>query len=348
MTWQGWLQIAVFAALITAAVKPLGGYIARIVDGRGRVRRALRADRERPLSPGRRRSGRGAELGRAMRSRCFGFTSSASSRSTLLQRLQNLLPLNPQQFDAVAPDLALNTAVSFATNTSWQSYGGETTLSYLSQMAGITVQSFLSGATGVAVAIALVRGFARRSAQTIGNFWVDLTRITLYVLLPICVVAGAVPGLAGRAANARRLCQRDDAGRRQSGPGARAGRLAGGDQAAERRRRRLLQRQLGASVREPDGAGRHRRDAADLPDRRGADQHVRPHGRRSASGLGAVRRDGGDVPGRPGGGLRQRGGAQPGVCPFAIDQAAGTGRPAATWRARRSASASRNPRCSPP
>ena len=101
----------------------------------------------------------------------------------------SLLPLNPQQFDAVAPDLALNTAVSFATNTSWQSYAGETTLSYLAQMAGITVQSFLSGATGIAVAIALVRGFARRSAQTIGNFWVDVTRITLYVLLPICVVA---------------------------------------------------------------------------------------------------------------------------------------------------------------
>jgi potassium-transporting ATPase potassium-binding subunit len=107
----------------------------------------------------------------------------------ILQRAQNLLPLNPRQFDAVTPDLALNTAVSFATNTSWQSYGGETTLSYLSQMAGITVQSFLSGATGVAVAIALMRGFARRSARTIGNFWVDVTRITLYVLLPICVVA---------------------------------------------------------------------------------------------------------------------------------------------------------------
>ncbi len=101
-----------------------------------------------------------------------------------------MLPLNPQQFDAVAPDLALNTAVSFATNTSWQSYAGETTLGYLPQMAGITVQSFLSGATGVAVAIALVRGFARRSARTIGNFWVDVTRVTLYVLLPVCIVAG--------------------------------------------------------------------------------------------------------------------------------------------------------------
>ena len=105
-----------------------------------------------------------------------------------LLRLQNLLPLNPQQMDAMTPDLALNTAVSFATNTSWQSYGGESTLSYLSQMLGIVVQSFMSAAVGIAVALALVRGFARRSTQSIGNFWVDLTRITLYVLLPICVV----------------------------------------------------------------------------------------------------------------------------------------------------------------
>jgi potassium-transporting ATPase potassium-binding subunit len=105
-----------------------------------------------------------------------------------LLRLQNLFPFNPQGLDAVAPDLALNTAVSFATNTSWQSYSGETTLSYLSQMGGITVQSFLSAATGIAVMLALVRGIARRSAQTIGNFWVDITRMTLYVLMPICIV----------------------------------------------------------------------------------------------------------------------------------------------------------------
>jgi len=106
-----------------------------------------------------------------------------------LLRLQGLLPLNPQHFAAVDPALALNTAVSFASNTSWQSYGGETTLSYLSQMAGITVQSFLSAATGIAVAIALIRGFALRRFLTVGNFWVDMTRALLYVLLPICFVA---------------------------------------------------------------------------------------------------------------------------------------------------------------
>ena len=323
MTWQGWLQIAVFAALITAVVKPLGGYIARSVDGSGRVQRAL-APIENGLyrlagvDPAEEQSWVGYALA------LLWFHLAGIVALYALQRVQNLLPLNPQQFDAVAPDLALNTAVSFATNTSWQSYGGETTLSYLSQMAGITVQSFLSGATGVAVAIALVRGFARRSAQTIGNFWVDLTRITLYVLLPICVVAGLFLVWQGVPQTLGAYVERDDAGRRQSGSGARAGRLAGGDQAAERRRRRLLQRQLGASVREPDSPGRASRDAADLPDRRGADQHVRPHGRRSASWLGTVCRHGGDVRGRPRGDLRQRGTHNAALSPFGIDQAAGT------------------------
>jgi K+-transporting ATPase ATPase A chain len=188
VTWQGWLQIALFAALITAAVKPLGLHIARSVDGSGKVQRALA-----PIENGLYRlAGIDPTEEQSWVSYAFAMLSFhivGIVALYALQRVQNLLPLNPQQFDAVAPDLALNTAVSFATNTSWQSYGGETTLSHLSQMAGITVQSFMSGATGVAVAVALVRGFARRSARTIGNFWVDLTRITLYVLLPICIIA---------------------------------------------------------------------------------------------------------------------------------------------------------------
>ncbi len=107
----------------------------------------------------------------------------------VMQRLQDVLPLNPAGMSAVPEGIAFNTATSFVSNTNWQSYGGESTMSYLVQMAGLTVQNFVSAATGIALAIALVRGFARRSAQTIGNFWVDLTRATLYVLLPICVVA---------------------------------------------------------------------------------------------------------------------------------------------------------------
>jgi potassium-transporting ATPase potassium-binding subunit len=188
MTWQGWLQIAVFVALITALVKPLGGHIARVVDGSSRLLRIVA-----PVENGLYRLA-GVDPAEEQ-----GWVSYALALLWFnlagivvlyaLQRLQNVLPLNPQQMDAVSPDLALNTAVSFASNTSWQSYGGETTLSYLTQIAGIVVQSFMSGAVGIAVAIALIRGFARRSARTIGNFWVDLTRITLYVLLPVCVIA---------------------------------------------------------------------------------------------------------------------------------------------------------------
>ena len=105
-----------------------------------------------------------------------------------LQRLQNFLPLNPRGFDAVPPDLAFNTSASFITNTNWQNYSGETTMSHLTQMLGLTVHNFLSAATGLAMAFALVRGFARSSATTVGNFWVDVTRITLYILLPIAFV----------------------------------------------------------------------------------------------------------------------------------------------------------------
>jgi K+-transporting ATPase ATPase A chain len=181
--------MAIFAALVTAAVKPLGGHIARSIAGLGRVQRMLA-----PIENGLYRaagidpSEEQTWVHYALALLWFHLAGIVAIYA--LQRTQNLLPLNPQQFDGVAPDLALNTAVSFATNTSWQSYGGETTLGHLVQMAGITVQSFLSAATGVAVAIALVRGFSRRSAQTIGNFWVDITRITLYVLVPICVLAG--------------------------------------------------------------------------------------------------------------------------------------------------------------
>ena len=210
MNWQGWLQIAVFAALITAAVKPLGGYIARSVGGDGKVQRSFAAVenglyRVAGIDPDEEQSW----VRYALAMLVFNIVGIVALY--ILQRAQNLLPLNPRQFDAVTPDLALNTAVSFATNTSWQSYGGETTLSYLSQMAGITVQSFLSAATGVAAAIALVRGFARRSARTIGNFWIDVTRITLYVLLPICVVATlflvwqGVPQTLGNYVNATTL-----------------------------------------------------------------------------------------------------------------------------------------------
>ena len=191
MTWQGWAQITVFAALITAVVKPLGGYIMRNVDGGGRVQRAF-APIERSIYwlAGVDPAEEQGWVDYVMALLWFHLVGIAVLYALL--RLQQLLPLNPQQMGPMSPDLALNTAVSFATNTSWQSYGGETTLSYLSQMAGIVVQSFMSAAVGVAVALALVRGFTRRSAKSIGNFWVDLTRTTLYVLLPICFVTAMI------------------------------------------------------------------------------------------------------------------------------------------------------------
>src|SRR5215471_12570467 len=176
MTWQGWIQTIVFAALIIAAVKPLGGYLTRNVGGGGLVQSTF-APLERALyrlagiEPDEEQSW----IQYALALLWFHLADIAVLYALL--RLQHLLPLNPQQFAPMAPDLALNTAISFATNTSWQSYGGESTLGYLAQMAGIVVQSFLSAATGIAVALALARGFARRSSATIGNFWVDVTRI---------------------------------------------------------------------------------------------------------------------------------------------------------------------------
>ena len=178
-----------------------------------------------------------------------------------LQRLQGLLPLNPQAFGAVTPDSSFNTAVSFVTNTNWQGYGGETTMSYLTQMVGLTVQNFVSAATGMAILVAFIRGLARRNAKTIGNFWVDLTRTTLYILLPLSLVLalvlvsqGVVQTFSAVPDGAARSKDGEAAGRADARP--RAGGLAGRDQAARHQRRRLLQRQLRASVREPDAAHR--------------------------------------------------------------------------------------------
>ena len=170
----------------------------------------------------------------------------------VLLRLQGVLPLNPQGFAAVKPDLAFNTAVSFATNTNWQGYGGETTLSYLSQMLGLGVQNFVSAATGMAVLIALIRGLTpRRSSETIGNFWVDLTRSTLYILLPLSLVLAVVLVSQGVVQNFRPYRQvhaaaadvgADGTQRRNANAADGSGRVADRDQATRHERRRVLQR----------------------------------------------------------------------------------------------------------
>ena len=123
----------------------------------------------------------------------------------LMQRLQAFLPFNPQGFGGVAPDLAFNTAVSFTTNTNWQNYGGESTMSYFTQMAGLAYHNFVSAAAGIAVAIAFIRGIAQHETETIGNFWVDLVRATLWVLLPIAIVGSPLPRVAGRRAEPEAL-----------------------------------------------------------------------------------------------------------------------------------------------
>ncbi|MBN8871596.1 MAG: potassium-transporting ATPase subunit KdpA [Rhodospirillales bacterium] len=192
MTFDGWLQIALYLALLLLITRPLGGYMHRVFAGE----RTLLSPVLRPVERGLYRlSGidEAAEQHWTVYAvAMLAFTLAGFALLYALQRLQAVLPFNPQGLDAVSPDLAFNTSVSFVTNTNWQSYVPEATMSYLVQMAGLTVHNFVSAATGVALALALIRGFARRGADTVGNFWVDMTRCTLYVLLPVCIVVTLV------------------------------------------------------------------------------------------------------------------------------------------------------------
>ena len=192
MIGNGWLQIAIFGAIVVAITKPFGFYMTRVFVGEWT-----------PLSPLLRPVERlvyrccGVEESEEHSWRLYAismvlFGATGFVTLYLWQRLQWYLPLNPQGQPGVEPVLAFNTGVSFVTNTNWQSYVPETTMGYLVQMAGLTVHNFVSAAVGVAIALALIRGFARREAEGIGNFWVDVTRITLYVLLPVSIVTSLV------------------------------------------------------------------------------------------------------------------------------------------------------------
>jgi len=192
MTLNGWLQIALYFVVLTALVVPLGRFMADVFEGR----RTFLSPALRPVESVLYRLG-GVDETREQHWITYTvamllFNLAGFLIVYALQRLQAYLPLNPADQSAVPADLSFNTAVSFATNTNWQNYGGESTLSYLTQMVGLTVQNFVSAATGIALAIALIRGFARASMQTVGNFWVDLTRTTLYVLLPISIVGALI------------------------------------------------------------------------------------------------------------------------------------------------------------
>jgi potassium-transporting ATPase potassium-binding subunit len=192
MTFNGWLQIAIYCGLLILLTKPIGGYMTQVFNGErtplSPVLRPLEIGIYRVCGVDEKTEQHWVTYAVAM----LAFTFAGFIVLYALQRLQAVLPFNPQGLDPVSPDLAFNTSVSFITNTNWQSYVPETTMSYLVQMAGLTVHNFVSAATGIALAIALIRGFARRSAQTIGNFWLDMTRCTLYILLPISIVVGLV------------------------------------------------------------------------------------------------------------------------------------------------------------
>jgi len=187
MTLNGWIQIAIYCVLIVALVKPLGWYMTRVFAGE----RTFLSPVFRPVEKALYWVG---GVDEAKEQHWLTYTVAMLFFHVggflilyVLMRVQGLLPFNPAGMTAVAPDLTFNTAISFITNTNWQNYGGESTMSYLVQMLGLTHQNFLSAATGIVLAMVLIRGFARASAKTVGNFWVDITRCTLYILIPICV-----------------------------------------------------------------------------------------------------------------------------------------------------------------
>ena len=270
MTLNGWLQILFFLLAIFLVTPLIGGYMARVFTRqRTWLDPVAAAARAADLPAHRRRRGARDAMDRVRRGvLLFGVVSMLVLYA--MQRLQQVLPFNPQGFGAVAPALAFNTAASFTTNTNWQAYGGETTMSYFTQMAGLAYHNFVSAAVGIAVAIAFIRGIAQKEKDTLGNFWVDMVRASLWVLLPIAIVGALFLVSQGVVQNLRpydKAAVIDPQTITTTGPtGSRrrrraraddragAGRVAGDHQAVRHERRRLLQRQQRASVREPDAA----------------------------------------------------------------------------------------------
>ena len=241
MTRNGWIQILVFLLSILLVTPILGGFMARVFTRR----RTWLDPVMRPIERFIYRT-TGVDENREMRWTEYAVAVLLFSMVSLLvlyamQRLQSLLPWNPQGFGGVAPDLAFNTAVSFATNTNWQAYSGESTMSYFTQMAGLAYHNFVSAAVGMAVAIAFIRGIAQREKETIGNFWVDMVRASLWVLLPIAVVGSLFLVSQGVVQNLKR--HGAHRGRPHAGDCPGSGGVAGNHQAVRYQRRRLLQRQ---------------------------------------------------------------------------------------------------------
>ena len=252
-----WLEYIIFLALVVGLVKPVGLYLARVFERKPTfldralcpvetmLYRVFRIQPEREMSA-------------AVYMLCFIlFTVLGTVLLFAVLLLQAWLPGGPHDRYLTTPmtvDLAVNTAVSFATTTTWQAYGGETTLRYLAQVFGLAAQNFLAGAAGLAVGIAFIRGFARERSATIGNFWFDLVRATLWVLLPLSLIWQLGLGLAGRAVKSCALHRGTHSGRPAPIHRPGTGRRAGVYQELGHQRRRLLQRQRRPSVRESDAA----------------------------------------------------------------------------------------------
>jgi K+-transporting ATPase ATPase A chain len=192
MTANGLLQIGLYSTVLLALVKPLGSYMSRVYQGESVLLDRILGPVERFIY---RLGGLRQDEETGWKDYAIAFLLFSAvdfSFCYALLRLQQLLPLNPQGFGPMSPHLAFNTAISFVTNTNWQSYSGETTLGYLAQTLGLTVTNFVSAAAGMAVLVAFIRGLSRRTAKTIGNFWVDLTRGTLYILMPLSVIVALI------------------------------------------------------------------------------------------------------------------------------------------------------------
>ena len=298
MTLNGWLQILFFLLAVFLVTPLLGGFMARVFT---RQRTWL----DPVVRPVERLVYRltGVDETREMRWTEYSVALLLFSVVSMLvlyamQRLQGVLPFNPQGFAGVAPDLAFNTAVSFTTNTNWQAYSGESTMSYFTQMAGLAYHNFVSAAVGISVAIAFIRGIAQKEKDTIGNFWVDMVRASLWVLLPISIVGALFLVSQGVVQNLKPYDAVTTVEGRDADDRAGPGGVAGDHQAVRHQRRRLLQRQQRASVREPDTAHELPGDVRHLRDL------VRPHlhagldDRLAAARLGGVGRDGVSLPGR--------------------------------------------------
>ena len=343
MTVQGWLQIAFYVVVLTALTPLLGAYMARVYQGEPVLARARPRTARAPHLP------RCSAAGPAVEQDWKSYARTMVVFSALFWLVALRDPAHagtstrstPRASTPAPWDVTFNTTSSFITNTNWQYYGGETTLSYFSQMAGLAVQNFVSAAVGMAVLAAVIRGFASRGSKDLGNFWRDLTRTLLYILLPLAFVGalilvsqGVIQTFSGYVGLDTLTGGRPDAR-------ARPGRVADLDQAARHQRRRLLQRQLGDAVREPDRVLELRRGALHPPDPRRAHGHLRPHGRQPPPGLGPVRGDGGDDGRRHRGRLRRRAERLPGPAATQASRPPPATAPrAATSRARSSATAS--------